>query len=118
MINVSYDAVDNLYRKQWFKDDYYAVKELLKKHSVNDSFPELLDHTTDNSIVALIDNLVVEVEFDDMDLNIRFHQIFKLINQESLYGGIPILLTVDEDDYEEAVKDIDRMALMNYSVEY
>lgn len=112
MINVNYSAVDEVYRKQWFKDDYYAVKEFLKKHSINDSFPQLVERNTDESIICLIENICLEAEFNDEELKICFHQIYKMIDQESKFGLLPVLVAVDEDDFEEVIKSIDRKRML------
>ncbi|NMA49630.1 MAG: hypothetical protein GX947_07675 [Tissierellia bacterium] len=45
--------------EQLLINNYYQIKKYLIEHSINDSFPEMVDHTTEDSIICLIDDFVL-----------------------------------------------------------
>jgi len=91
----------DIYYYPFLEDEYLAAKEYLTAHSVNDSFPDYVDHMSDYSIICLVDDIVLECEFDDLRRKISIHQIFDLVMEDTEYGKIPELVPVDEDKYRE-----------------
>lgn len=93
--------------------DYVQVRDYLKERSINDSFPMLVDITTDKSIIAKIDdlNVVVEVEFSDKNLEWTVLNVYKLVEKETRYGNLVDVEPVkDEKTMLEIVKLIDEKA--------
>lgn len=93
--------------------DYVQVRDYLKERSINNSFPMLVDRTTENSIIAKINDLgvVIEVEFDDKNLKWHILNVYRLVDKETKYGNfVDIEPVLDEKTMMKIIKLVDDKA--------
>lgn len=69
---------------------YFLNKHFLIFHSVDDSFPELIDRMTNDSIFVLYDDYLMDLVFNDNDRQVIIHQIFELVHVDGKLKLIPV----------------------------
>lgn len=90
--------------------EYMCVRDYIKRHSIDDSVPLVVDRTRNDSIICKLDDIgvVVEVGFNDRNLKWTIYQVFKLIDEDTKFGNIVNLEPVlDEEAIMDVVKLID-----------
>jgi len=101
-------SIENINKLQ-----YLNQKEWFKRHSINDSFPELFDKIYDDSLICLFDleddnRVAAEIIFDD-DKNIySFEDIYRVIDYPTKYGNLVDLELVTD---KKEIMDIKNMVI-------
>lgn len=109
LINVHYD--NDEFKMNYLEKKYKRIKKTIIKNNVNDSFPMLIDRLQDDTYIAIYDDFIFEVSFNDDDLVITYYQIYRLAYRETEYGEIPDLVAID--DYDSFVETIEKLVLIN-----
>ncbi|OCZ49743.1 hypothetical protein [Dehalobacter sp. TeCB1] len=71
-------------------DSYILRKFYFLYHSVNESSPEIIDRTNNNCFIVLVDDVLMDVEFDDVAREVIYHQKFRLVNEDGKIEVISI----------------------------
>lgn len=110
LINVHYDSDDfnDEFKINYLEKKYFKIKKKIIKNNVNDSFPMLIDRLRDDTYIAIYDDFIFEVGFNDDDLVVTYYQIYRLAKRNTKYGAIPDIVPVDIKEL-----NFDKLALMN-----
>lgn len=104
--------------KQLNKFQYLHVQNYVEVHSIDDSFPELIDRIHDNSIISLIDldefPVLIEILFDDEEYLYRIKQIYKVVQETTEFGPvISVELITDKETLVDVADLIVEKAIKN-----
>ena len=97
----------------YYGAEYMRVRDYLKRHSIDDSVPMLIDRIMNDSIICKIDSIgvVVEVGFNDRNQKLSIYQIFQLVYEGTKYGKVvDIEPVLDKETMINIVKLIDFIA--------
>ena len=110
-IVINYGEYDEYFKKHWFTYDYFKIKDFLLENNINNSYPDMLDRISQESIICLVNDIVLETVFDDDELKITILQMYRLAKETTSYGNIPTLAMVPEEEHDDVVRMIDGLAL-------
>lgn len=83
--------------------NYSLLKHYLIYHSVNDSIPmPPIDRTNNSSVICLVGDVLLDVQFNDEIRKIIVHQVFQVKYNDGLIELVPV--EMETDDFMELLK--------------